>query len=130
MLYLDSFDESNMFDLEHKNKFLYDVSEVLRSEMNRRGIKYTLNFCEDAVLNLIDLTVKITVIINLKKPGILKYITKKYDCVLQDENDSDTECESFEYYDYDVLSEDSDTGESISFRNMKQIVKFIKVYQI
>ena len=29
LLYLDSFDENNMFDFEHNNK-LYYVSEVLR----------------------------------------------------------------------------------------------------
>ena len=34
------------------------------------------------------------------------------------DNDSDTEYELIEYDDYDVLSEDSDTGENIGFRNM------------
>ena len=38
--------------------------------------------------------------------------------MLQYENDGDTECESFEYDDYDVLSEDSDSGEIIGFRKM------------
>ena len=32
LLYLDSFDEINMFDFEHNNK-LYYVSEVLRFKM-------------------------------------------------------------------------------------------------
>ena len=73
LFYLDSFDENNMFALEHKSKLLYDVSEVLRNEMNRRGIKYNLNYCEDAILNLIDLTVKMTDMINLKKTW---YVTR------------------------------------------------------
>ena len=34
------------------------------------------------------------------------------------DNDSDTEYESIEYDDYDVLSEDGDTGEIIGLRNM------------
>ena len=33
LLYLDSFDESSMFDFEHSNK-LYYVSEVLRFKMH------------------------------------------------------------------------------------------------
>ena len=40
LLYLDSFDENEMFDLEHNEKLTCDVSEVLRSEMNRGAIKY------------------------------------------------------------------------------------------
>ena len=32
LLYYDSFDEDNIFDLEHKK--ICDVSEVLRSEMS------------------------------------------------------------------------------------------------
>ena len=32
LLYLDSFDENDMFDFEHNNKFFY-VSEVLRFKM-------------------------------------------------------------------------------------------------
>ena len=42
LLYLDSFDESNMFDFEHNNK-LYYVSEVLRFKMYNRIEKYDLN---------------------------------------------------------------------------------------
>ena len=38
--------------------------------------------------------------------------------MLQYENDSDTEYETIEYDDYDVLSEVSDTGENIGFGNM------------
>ena len=82
---------------------------MLRSEMNGRGIKNDLSYCEDAVLDLVDLTVKINDVIKFKK---------MYEDVLQYENDSDTECESIEKDDYDVLSEDSDTVEIIGFRNM------------
>ena len=117
LLYLDSFDENNMFDFEHNNK-LYYVSEVLRFKMYDRIEKYDLNFCEDAVLDLIDLTVKIVDMINLKKPNVLQEIKKLYNGVLQYENESDTEFESIDYDDYYELSEDSDTGEIIGFRNM------------
>ena len=41
-----------------------------------------------------------------------------YDSILQYENESDMEYESIEYDDYYELSEDSDTGEIIGFRNM------------
>ena len=41
-----------------------------------------------------------------------------YNGVSQYENDSDTENESIEYAEYYELSEDSDTGEIIGFRNM------------
>ena len=68
--------------------------------------------------------------INLKKPGILQEIKKLYDGVSQFENDIDTECESLEYDDYYVLSEDSDTGQIIGFRNLYYIVKVIVIYQI
>ena len=77
-----------------------------------------MNYCEDAVLDLIDLTVKITNMINLKKPNVLQEIKKLYNGVLQYENESDTEFESIDYDDYYELSEDSDTGEIIGFRNM------------
>ena len=77
-----------------------------------------MNFCEDANLDLIDLTVKLVDMNNLKKPGVSQEITKLYDGVLQYENGSDTECESIEYDDCDMLSEDSDTGEFIGFRNL------------
>ena len=49
LLYLDSFDENNMFDFEHNNK-LYYVSEVLRFKMYDRIKKYALNSCEDVIL--------------------------------------------------------------------------------
>ena len=80
--------------------------------------KYDLNYCEDGVLDLIDLTVKIADMINLKKSNVLQEIKKLYNGVLQYENDSDTECESIDYDDCDMLSEDSDTGEIIGFRNI------------
>ena len=98
LLYLDSFDENNMFDFEHKN-ILYYVSEVLRFKMYHRINKYDLNYCEDAILDLIDITVKIIDMINLKKPGVLKEVKKLYDGVLEYENDSDTEKEPIEYDD-------------------------------
>ena len=69
LLYLDNFDENNMFDFEHNNK-LYYVSEVLRFKMYDRIEKYDLNYCEDTILDLIDLTVEITDMINLKKPNL------------------------------------------------------------
>ena len=75
LLYLDSFNKNNLFDFEHNNK-LYYVSEVLRSKMNHRIEKYDLNYCEDAILDLIDLTVKIIDMINLKKPGVLQEVKK------------------------------------------------------
>ena len=118
LLYLNSFDENNMFEFEHNNKLHY-VSEVLTFIMYDRIEKYDLNYCEDAILDLIDLTVKITDMINLKKPNILQEIKKLYNGILQYENDSDTECESIEYDDCGMLlSEDSDTGEIIGFRNI------------
>ena len=117
LLYLASFDENNMFNFEHNNKIYY-VSEVLRFKMYNRIEKYNLNYCEDAILDLIDLTVKIIDMIKLKKPGVLQEIKKLYDGVLQYENNSDTECESFECDDCDMLSVDSDTGEIIGFRNI------------
>ena len=117
LLYLDSFDENNMFDFEHNNK-LYYVSEVLRFKMYDRIEKYDLNYCEDAILDLIDLTVKITDMINLKKPGVLQEIKKLYNGVSEYENDNDNDNESIEYDNYYELSEDSDTGEIIGFRNM------------
>ena len=115
LLYLNSFDENNMFDIEHNNK-LYNVIEVLRITKNDRIDKYDLNYCEDAILDLIDLTVNITDMIISKKPGVLQEIKKLYDGVSQYENDTDNE--SIEYDDYYELSEDSDSGEIIGFRNM------------
>ena len=117
LLYLNSFDENNMFDIEHNNK-LYNVIEVLRITINDRIDKYDLNYCEDTILDLIDLTVNITDMIISKKPGVLQEIKKLYDGVSQYENDNDTDNESIEYDDYYELSEDSDTGEIIGFRNM------------
>ena len=117
LLYLDSFDVNNMFDFEHNNK-LYYVSEVLRFKMYDRIERYNLNYCEDAIIDLIDLTVKITNLINLNKPNVLQEIKKLYNGVLQDENEIDTEFESIDYDDYYELSEDSDTGEIIGFRIM------------
>ena len=66
LLYLDSFDKNNMFDFEHSNKSYY-VTEVLRFKINATIEKYDLKYCEDAILDLIDLTVKITDMSNLKK---------------------------------------------------------------
>ena len=80
--------------------------------------KYDLNYCEDAILDLIDLTVKINNMINLRKPGVLQELKKLYDGVLQYENYSDRDCESLEYEYCYVLSEDSDTGEIIGCRNL------------
>ena len=117
LLYIQSFDANSLFDLEHNNKF-YFLSEVLRSEMSRRIIKYNLNFCEAAILDLIDLNLRITDMINFKKLGISKEIKNLFDAVLQYENGSDTEYESIEDDDYKMLSEYSDTGEVIGFRNM------------
>ena len=85
--------------------------------MSRRIIKYNLNYCEDAILDLIDLTLRITDMIKFKKLGILKEIKNLFDAVLQYENGSDTEYESIEDDDYKMLSEYSDTGEVIGFRN-------------
>ena len=86
--------------------------------MYHRIKKYDLNYCEDAILDLIDLTVKAIDMISLKKPGVLQEIKKLYDGVIQYENDSDTECESIEYDDRDMLSEDSDIGEIIGFKRI------------
>ena len=116
LLYLDSFDENNMLDFEHNNK-LFNVPEVLRFEMYDRIAKYDLTYCEDAILDLIDLTVEIIDMNNLKKPGVLQEVKKLYDGVIQYENDSDTECEPIEFDDCDMLSEDSVTGKNIGFRN-------------
>ena len=117
LLYLDSFDENNIFDFDHNSK-LYYVSEVLKFIMFDRNEKYDLDYCEYDILDLIDLTVKITDMIFLKKPGVLQEIKKLYDGILQYENESDMEYESFEYDDYYELSEDSDTAEIIGFRNL------------
>ena len=110
--YLDSFDENNMFDFDHNNK-LYYVSEVLKFLMYDRIEKYDLDYCEDDILDLIDLTVKITDMIIVKKPNVLQEIKKMYNSILQyDSIDYDDDDE------WNILSEDSDTGEIIGFRNM------------
>ena len=96
LLYSDSFDENNMFDFDHNNKLFY-ASEVLRFKMYHGIKKYDLNYSEDAIPNLIDLTVMIILMINLKKPDVLQEIKKLYDGVLKYENDSDTESETIEY---------------------------------
>ena len=75
LLYLDDFDENNMFDFEHIFKLYYE-SEVLKYKMCDRIEKYDLNYCEDAILDLIDLTVEIIDMINSKKPGVLQEIKK------------------------------------------------------
>ena len=75
LLNLNSFEENNLFDLEH-NKKLYYVSEVLKIIMYDRIEKYDLDYCEDDILDIIDLTVKITDMIILKKPGVLQEIKK------------------------------------------------------
>ena len=118
LLYLDSFDEDNMFDLEHSKKIICDVLEVLRYEMNRRAIKYNLNYCEDAILNLLHLVVEVDDMINFKRPGILQEVKKLYDAVSLYENDSDTENESDEYANYIELSEYSNTGKIIGSRKL------------
>ena len=105
-----------MFDSEH-NINLYFESEVLRPEMNRRIMKNDLNYCEHSILDLIDLTVKITDMVILKKPGRIQGVKKLNDAVLQYKNGSDTEYGSVEIDDYDVLSDKSDTGENIAVRN-------------
>ena len=52
------------------------LSEVLISKTYYRGIKYDLKFCEDAIFSLINLIVKKTNMINLKKLGILEKVEK------------------------------------------------------
>ena len=59
LLYLNSYDENNMFDLEHNNE-LYYVSEVLKFKMYDRIERYDLNYCEDVILDLINHTGKIS----------------------------------------------------------------------
>ena len=71
LLSLYSFNESNVFVFEHKNK-LYYVSEMLRFKMYNRIEKNDLNYCKDAIFNLIDLTVKIIEMTNLKKTWCIK----------------------------------------------------------
>ena len=55
LLYLQCFHDNNIIDLEHNDK-LHLVSEVLGSVINRRIVEYKLNFCEDSILDLIDLS--------------------------------------------------------------------------
>ena len=84
-LYLDSFDENNMFDFEYNIK-LYYVSEMLRSKMCHRIEKPDLNYCGDAIFTLIDLTVKITAMIDSKNLVCCKRLRKLFDGVIQNEN--------------------------------------------
>ena len=77
-----------------------------------------MNYCEDAILDLIILTIKITDMVNFEKPGILQEIKNLYNCVLPCESDSADYKTLIEYNDYDVLSGDNDTGEIIGFRIM------------
>ena len=116
LLYLDIFDKNNMFDFEKKNKLLY-VSEMLSIKMYQRIEKHDWNYCEDAILDLNNLTVKIFDMFGLKKRGILQEPKKLYDAVLQYGNDIDTECEPLECDDYYVLSENSGTGGIEGLRN-------------
>ena len=88
--------------------------------MDHRIKKHDLNYCEEVILDLDDLTVEIKDMKNLKKLAILQETKKLYDGVVQNEKDKDTECESLEYDDYYVLSEVSDTGEFIGFRICKK----------
>ena len=60
-----------MFDLEDIQN-LHFVSEVLRSVMYRRIKKHDLNYCEDGILDLIELTVKIPDMFLPKELGILQ----------------------------------------------------------
>ena len=70
LLYLHTSDETNMFDLEQNIKIFF-VSEVLRSEMNRRIKKQVLKYCEDAILELTELTVKLNYMIVFEKTWYL-----------------------------------------------------------
>ena len=72
LLYLGSFDENNMFDLEQNVQMSF-VSDVLRI------LKNGLKNCEDAIFDLIDLTVKITDMVVLKKPV---YYKKLKNCLM------------------------------------------------
>ena len=104
----------------NKNNILHFVSEVLTSERNCRNIKNNLNSCEDAILDLIDLTVKISDMVVLEKHGILQE-KKLYDNGLLFSNKKDVEYSYnslIKYDDFDVLTEVSDTGEVFGFRKM------------
>ena len=94
------------------------MSEVLRSEMNGRAIRYILKYCDDAILNKLDLANEIYDMIVSKRPGFLQEVKKLYDGVSQYENDKDRENESVEYDEYYELSEDSDTAKIAGFRNL------------
>ena len=124
-LYLDHFDENNMFDLTQHNNKLFLMMDILRSEIDRRSMKYILSYCEDGILNVIEFVVKINDLFVLEKLGILKENRKlsrvlsilyKKDFVFEisDERNSDEVTE-----DSDVdLSKDVWSGQSIGFRNM------------
>ena len=72
-------------------------------------MKCNLNFCEDAIPDLIRLTVKITHMGILEISGLLRENKKLYDAVLLHKNDSVDYSSLIEYDDYDVLSENSET---------------------
>ena len=91
---------------------------MLRFKVFIRIEKSDLNYCEDVIPNLINLTDKTIDMINLRKPGILKEVKKLYDGLLEYENDSDAENDSIEYDEGYELSEDSVTGEKLGFRNL------------
>ena len=59
MLYLDGFDDNNMFEFEQKNILLF-VSGVLKSDLYHRTVIKDLKYCDDAIRDLVDLTVEIT----------------------------------------------------------------------
>ena len=69
-----------MFDFEH-NFILYYVTKVIKFKIKHGIEKYDLNYCEDAILDLNDLTVQIIDMINLRKLGVLQEIKKLYDGV-------------------------------------------------
>ena len=53
LLYLDTFDENNMFDFDHNNK-LYYVSEVLKFIMYDRIEKYdSIDYDDDDEWNIL-----------------------------------------------------------------------------
>ena len=109
LLYLQTFDKINMFDLEHNFKINF-VSEVLRSVMCRRIKKFDLIYCGDVILDLIDLTVKLTGMVVMKKRAHYKKSKKLRDGVLLYGCVLDIGFVYSSLFEYNVLSEDSDTG--------------------
>ena len=92
--------------------------QFLKFELNRRIMEYNLKFCEDAIPDLIKLTVKITDMGTLEIPGLLQENKKLYDALLLHKNDSVDYSSIIEYDDYDVLSENSETGKVNGCRNL------------